>query len=184
MRATLIETIGSGAPWDDIMHGNRPPFGQECAAASEFAAANGAQVRACDAAGPPISFTVSVESLKPVGKSAVPATDTTHAKATAKAVVEPRCRVLVSEPSPSPKPSGGSRDKGKGKGDDKGEGPGGDRSNDKGEDKEGGGSGSGDGTADKPPIELACAGGKLTIDPSHLESFPAAKDLFTVHLAD
>ncbi|MGO4753159.1 hypothetical protein AB4212_31885, partial [Streptomyces sp. 2MCAF27] len=40
------------------------------------------------------------------------------------------------------------------------------------------------GKDEKPVIDLVCEGKDITIDPEHLDLFPDAKDLFSVHLAD
>jgi hypothetical protein len=66
-----------------------------CSAAASYAADNGANVPpgGCVRASAGLGYTVTVRSRKPVGKSVVDSTKTTFAKATATAVVEPRCVV-------------------------------------------------------------------------------------------
>lgn len=68
---------------------------EACAAASAYAGENNAAVDAPDgcgrAAGVPLGYTVSVTTLGTVGTSVIDGTETKHAKATATAVVEPRC---------------------------------------------------------------------------------------------
>lgn len=68
---------------------------EACAAASSYAGQNDAAVDAPDgcgrASGVPLGYTVSVTTLGTVGTSVVDGTETKHAKATATAVVEPRC---------------------------------------------------------------------------------------------
>ncbi|MBT2385751.1 hypothetical protein J7E86_19665, partial [Streptomyces sp. ISL-11] len=74
-----------------------------CGAAAAYARDNGAGlVGGCTApeGGLPASFTVTVRSTEPVGRSVVPGTENTRATATARAVVEPRCAA---------KPPGGAR---------------------------------------------------------------------------
>ncbi|MFF4476068.1 pilus assembly protein TadG-related protein [Streptomyces sp. NPDC021218] len=170
LRKAFLEAIADGSAWDDLLNGRGLGSTSACDEARWFAGRNGADVTDCH--GPaflPTSFTVTVRTRKPVGKTVIPGTETKHAKATAKAVVTPRC---TAEP-PAP-PTKGPDDDGGGKDDDEG-GDGGKGDGDGGKD---------DGKGDKPPLDLRCDGLDLTIDPAHLDLFPDAKDLFSVHLAD
>lgn len=63
-----------------------------CAAAAAYAGDNNATVDTCRRAGfAPPGFTVSVTTRGTVGRSVIHGTEHKHAKATATAVVEPRC---------------------------------------------------------------------------------------------
>ncbi|MCA1221938.1 hypothetical protein [Streptomyces sp. 8L] len=136
------------------------PAGGACGAAGAFAGANGASVENCALLGDGRwGFTVDVITNQPVGKSVVPGTENDRAKATATAVVEPRCTftgaggtgtaqsTATTDPSPP----------------------------------------SGDHKPQKPvsPGSLACPGAEdITIDPEHLDRLPDMADLFTVRLVD
>ncbi|WAP58034.1 pilus assembly protein TadG-related protein [Streptomyces luomodiensis] len=169
LRKGFLEAIANGSAWEDLLSGRGLGGTSACDEAQWFADQNGADVTDCQ--GPdflPTSFTVTVRTHKPVGKTVIPGTENKHAEATAKAVVTPRC--TAEEPAPPTKlpdeDGGGGKDDG-GKDDD-----------------EGGDGGKDDGKDDKPPIDLRCDGVDLTIDPTRLDLFPDAKDLFSVHLAD
>lgn len=166
LRKGFLEAIANGSAWDDLLNGRGLGGTNACDQAQWFADQNGADVTDCS--GPdflPTSFTVTVKTHKPVGKTVIPGTESRHATATAKAVVTPRCTARPPAP-PSKLPGDGKGDDGSGKGD------GGD-----------GDGGKDDGKDDKPPVDLLCDGVDLTIDPTRLDLFPDAKDLFSVHLA-
>lgn len=140
--------------------------GGACAAAAEYAAANKADISGCSALGDGRwGFTVGVTTQTAVGKSILPVTSRTHAKATATAVVQPRCTFVGADgttPSPPPSPtslptsatSSPPPDDGAGK-------------------------------TPQPvsPGALDCDGQTITIDPKHLDLLPDMADLFTVRLA-
>lgn len=81
--ATITGLFGQ-SNWND---------GAACSAAATYAADNGADIPdgGCVRAASGLGYTVTVKSRKSVGKSVVDSTETTYAKATATAVVEPRC---------------------------------------------------------------------------------------------
>ncbi|WP_445516596.1 pilus assembly protein TadG-related protein [Streptomyces sp. NEAU-174] len=164
LRKGFLEAIANGSAWDDLLDGRGLGGTNACDQAQWFADQNGADVTDCR--GPdflPTSFTVTVKTHKPVGKTVIPGTESKYGEATAKAVVTPRCTAEPPAP-PTERPDDG----GGGKDDDgKDDGKGGDGGKD-----------------DKPPIDLVCDGTDLTIDPTRLDLFPDAKDLFSVHLAD
>ncbi|GAA3360284.1 pilus assembly protein TadG-related protein [Streptomyces antimycoticus] len=166
LRKGFLEAIANGSVWDDLLNGRGIGTGDACERAQWFAQQNGADLTGlgCVPGYLPTSFTVTVRTQKPVGKTVIPGTETKHATATAKAVVTPRC---TAEPPAPPT-----------KGPDDGQGGGGDGGKGDGDD------GKDDGKDDKPPIDLRCDGLDLTIDPTRLDLFPDAKDLFSVHLAD
>lgn len=75
--------------WQEIFDG----IGVEldgCWRAHELAAQNDAAVEGCDPV-EPLGYTVTVEATKPVGDSIVPGTEDVKSKASATAVIEPRC---------------------------------------------------------------------------------------------
>ncbi|MGW4079728.1 pilus assembly protein TadG-related protein [Streptomyces asiaticus] len=164
LRKGFLEAIANGSAWDDLLDGRGLGGTNACDQAQWFADQNGADVTDCR--GPdflPTSFTVTVKTHKPVGKTVIPGTESKYGEATAKAVVTPRCTAEPPAP-PTERPDDG----GGGKDDDgKDDGKGGDGGKD-----------------DKPPVDLVCDGTDLTIDPTRLDLFPDAKDLFSVHLAD
>ncbi|GAA0962830.1 MULTISPECIES: pilus assembly protein TadG-related protein [Streptomyces violaceusniger group] len=170
LRKGFLEAIANGSAWDDLLNGRGPGVGDACDQAQWFADQNGASLSGdgCVPGYLPTSFTVTVKTHKPVGKTVIPGTESKYGEATAKAVVTPRCTAESPAP-PTERPDDG------GKGDDGGGGK---------DDGKGGDGGKDDGKDDKPPIDLLCDGTDLTIDPTRLDLFPDAKDLFSVHLAD
>ena len=69
---------------------------------TRFAARNDARVGCTQLTDGRWGFTVEAESLKPMGDNIVEGTETEHAKASATAVVEPRCSFTPREPDESP----------------------------------------------------------------------------------
>ncbi|MFJ2957407.1 pilus assembly protein TadG-related protein [Streptomyces sp. NPDC087270] len=62
-----------------------------CGAASDYADANHATVNDCVPLSGKPGYTITVTTKGPIGDSVIDSTKSTHAKATATAVVEPRC---------------------------------------------------------------------------------------------
>lgn len=96
LRDDLLSALDSGdqQALEAVLGASPQGVGTACKEARAFAADNNARVYACGPAhGSAFGFTVAVRSRKPVGKSVVGSTQTTFAKATATAVVEPRCVV-------------------------------------------------------------------------------------------
>jgi len=155
----LLEAVADGSALEDLLNGRGIGGTGACDEAEWFAQENGADVTGCT--GPdylPTSFTVTVKTQKPVGKTVIPGTESKYATARAKAVIGPRCTLQPpGEPSPTPTPTPT---------------PTGD------EDGDGGGD------EDNPSAVLMCDGRTVTIDPAHPELLPDVKDLFSVHLAD
>ncbi|MBM7437335.1 cell wall-associated NlpC family hydrolase [Streptomyces sp. HB132] len=143
--------------WDDLLSG-RGAGSNSCEAADWLAAANDAHAIDCFAEDlPETSYTVTVESNKPVGDSVIAVTKTTKAKATARAVIEPRCRI-EEDARPEPSPAEESEDDG-----------------DTGQDEE------------QKAYKVVCDDADFDdfdIDPKHLDLLPDLADLFSVHLAD
>ncbi|MFH9853099.1 pilus assembly protein TadG-related protein [Streptomyces althioticus] len=76
--------------WRDIFDGLAEGLTPTCWRAEQLAAGNDATVLNCDADGL-LSYTVQVQTNKTVGDSIVPGTETKKSRATATAVIEPRC---------------------------------------------------------------------------------------------
>lgn len=90
--------------WDDLLSSRDIKLGS-CSAADRLAAANDARTVTCDADyWPEASYTVKVETNRTVGSSVIASTKTQKAEATARAVIEPRCRIEEdTRPTPSPR---------------------------------------------------------------------------------
>jgi hypothetical protein len=69
-----------------------------CAAAATYAGDNDADVRSCARVYGPPGYTVDVITRGTVGNSVIDGTEDKHAKATATAVVEPRCTLAGKDP--------------------------------------------------------------------------------------
>ncbi|MET9882335.1 pilus assembly protein TadG-related protein [Streptomyces sp. NPDC006430] len=89
------------ADWEEIANGDLLKVKAACGKAVEFAALNDATAE-CEPDIP--GFTVRVTTNDAVGNSVVPGTGVVRGKATAKAVIEPRCS-LRSAPIPAPTPT-------------------------------------------------------------------------------
>lgn len=87
--------------WEEIIRGRRFDTEGACAKASAFADTNDATAE-CDFDVP--EFTVAVTTNDTVGDSVIPGTENVHARATATALIEPRCSL---QPAPTPPPSEG-----------------------------------------------------------------------------
>jgi hypothetical protein len=103
-----LEVILDPLQWDEFLQGRQFVTTAACEAASEFAARNDAEL-----AGPgciPLTgtltgFEVTVRTTGTVGRSIVPGTESRHATATARAVIEPLCNfVPPAEPEPDSTP--------------------------------------------------------------------------------
>jgi hypothetical protein len=85
-----VEDILDPTKWQDIFDGNVDGLGPSCWRADQLAAQNDAHVEAC-APTEPLGYEVEVETDTPVGDSIVPGTEEKFARASATAVIEPRC---------------------------------------------------------------------------------------------
>jgi hypothetical protein len=74
--------------WEDVFLG-KTPVDNPCVRAQQLAAQNDATLKDCDWHF--LRYTVDVETDKSVGDSVVPGTEDIHSKASATAVIEPRC---------------------------------------------------------------------------------------------
>ncbi|TGA92661.1 hypothetical protein E4099_27325 [Streptomyces palmae] len=162
LRLALLDTITSGGDWAELLSGRGLGPGDACADADRFAARNDADLTGpgCVPGYLPTSFSVTVRTRSAVGSSVIPGTERRHARARATAVLRPRCAYQAPPPpsaDPTPTaPGHGPKDKGRAP----------------------------DPPRGKPPLELDCEGGTLTIDPRHPDLFPEARDLFSVRLAE
>ncbi|WP_240926319.1 pilus assembly protein TadG-related protein [Streptomyces sp. JB150] len=86
-----LDSLKDPDAWQDIFDGH-VQVADGCWRAQQLAAQNDAQVVGCERTGP-LDYRVDVEADEPVGDSIVPGTESTYAKASAKAVIEPRCDV-------------------------------------------------------------------------------------------
>ncbi|MET9964624.1 pilus assembly protein TadG-related protein [Streptomyces sp. NPDC006356] len=84
-----LDDVLDPTKWQDIFDGIGVEL-DDCWRANELAAQNDAAVDGCGWA-EPLGYTVSVTSTKPVGDSIVPGTEDIKSKASATAVIEPRC---------------------------------------------------------------------------------------------
>ncbi|MFE7512024.1 pilus assembly protein TadG-related protein [Streptomyces sp. NPDC057540] len=148
LRAGWTEVILDPVQWDEFLRGEAYREGPACRQAAEFAARNEAALDSC---GPLATgergFSVTVTTT---GK------ESSHAKATAEAVVEPRC--TFDPPEPTEDPSGPSPDPSE--------------STDPTEPDD-----------EEPVVGLDCGDGPWVIDPDN-PRLPAAVDLFRVRLSD
>ncbi|MBL1288563.1 hypothetical protein JKV81_17210 [Streptomyces sp. For3] len=141
--------------WDDLLSGRDIKLGS-CSAADRLAAANDARTVTCDADyWPEASYTVKVETNRTVGSSVIASTKTQKAEATARAVIEPRCRI---EEDTRPAPSLPADD-------------------DDGDTDESEGQKAYKAVCDDEDLDF-------DIDPKNLNLLPDLADLFSVHLAD
>ncbi|MGK5631961.1 pilus assembly protein TadG-related protein [Streptomyces sp. URMC 123] len=100
LRADFLRALQEGTPWQGLLDGLGADTGGVCAAADTFAGKNGASVMTCQPNAGARVFPVRVRTLQPVGDSVIPATKTSHATASATAVVEPLCAVDPDAPEP------------------------------------------------------------------------------------
>ncbi|MGA5315360.1 pilus assembly protein TadG-related protein [Streptomyces pseudogriseolus] len=85
-----LENLLDPEEWQDIFDGMADGLTPSCWRAEQLAASNDATVLSCNADGL-LGYTVEVQTSKTVGDSIVPGTETKKSRATATAVIEPRC---------------------------------------------------------------------------------------------
>ncbi|MEU8290114.1 pilus assembly protein TadG-related protein [Streptomyces pseudogriseolus] len=85
-----LENLLDPEKWQDIFDGMADGLTPSCWRAEQLAASNDATVLSCNADGL-LGYTVDVQTNKTVGDSIVPGTETKKSRATATAVIEPRC---------------------------------------------------------------------------------------------
>ncbi|MEU5717899.1 pilus assembly protein TadG-related protein [Streptomyces sp. NPDC020403] len=90
--------------WDDLLSGQDIGSGS-CSAGARLAEQNDAHQDTCGPDdGPEAAYVVEVTTNKTVGSSVIASTKTEKARATARAVIEPRCRI-EEDMRPAPGPS-------------------------------------------------------------------------------
>ncbi|MGV9872835.1 pilus assembly protein TadG-related protein [Streptomyces cellulosae] len=94
-----LENLLDPEKWQDVFDGVAEGLTPTCWRAEQLAADNDATVLSCKADGL-LSYTVEVQTNKTVGDSIVPGTETKKSKATATAVIEPRCGFELPAPAP------------------------------------------------------------------------------------
>ncbi|MFF1420114.1 pilus assembly protein TadG-related protein [Streptomyces sp. NPDC058280] len=96
----LLGSILDPVDWQDLLDGRGFGTGSSCAEAGRFATSNESRLTACDPYfGARWGFTVKVETRDTVGQSVIPGTANKRGKATARAIIEPRCSFEV-KPAP------------------------------------------------------------------------------------
>lgn len=148
-----------------------------CPAAYDYAQQNDATVTGCDQVSGPPGYTIAVRSIGTVGTSVVDGTETKHAKATATAVIQPRCTLGGSDGGVVAGATGGAADGGAADG---GAADGGGAG--------GGAAGGGDGGPGAPggsgPITFTCEhGDQVRIDPTPDDFILDLSTFYTVHLS-
>ncbi|MEU9627937.1 pilus assembly protein TadG-related protein [Streptomyces luteogriseus] len=86
-----VEAVLDPDKWWDIFNGDVQLTGDPCSRAHQLADRNEADVQGCSGTGLPLGYDVLVQTRKPVGESIVPGTAQKKSRATATAVIEPRC---------------------------------------------------------------------------------------------
>ncbi|MEZ7158614.1 pilus assembly protein TadG-related protein [Streptomyces sp. MAD19A] len=94
-----VENLLDPEKWQVIFDGMADGLRPSCWRAEQLAAANDATVLSCHADGL-LAYTVEVQTNKTVGDSIVPGTETRKSRATAAAVIEPRCGFELPVPAP------------------------------------------------------------------------------------
>ncbi|MFF4798400.1 pilus assembly protein TadG-related protein [Streptomyces sp. NPDC001351] len=100
-----LDVVGDPTKWQDILDGNAAQL-NGCWRAYQLAEQNDSHVLDGRCVPQPLdlSYTVDVETNKSVGNSIVPGTESRHAKATAKAVIEPLCQLPGGDTQGNPLP--------------------------------------------------------------------------------
>ncbi|MEU9704638.1 pilus assembly protein TadG-related protein [Streptomyces sp. NPDC047981] len=163
LRTGWLGVILDPAQWGDFLAGEEYDDAVACQRAAAFAAKNGANLSGDGCVRLSTGehgFRVEVLTQAAIGVSVVPGTEDRHARATAKAVIEPLCTFELPEPTAEPDPPAEQE-------------PTPDPNPEP----------SPTPTEPAPIVGLACDGVPWTIDPDRPE-LPSAADLFTVRLAD
>ncbi|MFC9943672.1 pilus assembly protein TadG-related protein [Streptomyces pratensis] len=99
LKGDLLANLLDGDYLRDVFSGDFPGTYNGCAQASRFAERNDARSLRCSMPPGRWAFEVDVESNKAMSANLVPGTEGQRAKASAVAVVEPRCAFRAAEPS-------------------------------------------------------------------------------------
>ncbi|MGI5349125.1 hypothetical protein ACQEU8_13150 [Streptomyces sp. CA-250714] len=167
----FLDALDDKDGWQDWLAATAPLTGNGCGAAAHFADRNRADLLSCDLVTREgdDGYSVSIETRFDTGNTVVPGTDNKTAKATATAVIRPRC-----EADDTDSDTGGDSD------DDPGSDTGGDSDDEAGEDSDSGA----DGDTAAEEIQLTCDGEELTIDPEDEGRDLKPSDLFSVVLVE
>ncbi|MFE5897956.1 pilus assembly protein TadG-related protein [Streptomyces sp. NPDC056488] len=157
-----LDVILDPAQWERFLDAEDYTESSACQQAAAFAARNGANLAGDECArlaGSREGFSVTVKTTGTVGRSLVPGTESLHATASAKAVIEPKCSFVPPEPpaTESPAPEEPEPDPGPTEPDEEPE------------------------PEPEPITRLTCDEVTWTIDPDD-PKLPSATDLFTVRL--
>ncbi|MFI1977347.1 pilus assembly protein TadG-related protein [Streptomyces wedmorensis] len=116
LRTGWLEVITDPEQWVGFLEGKSYDDASACQAAADFASRNDAVLEGELCRRLPLGgegFAVTVRTIGTVGRSIVPGTETRHAVASAKAVIEPRCTfVPPEEPAQDPAPTEPEEDQG------------------------------------------------------------------------
>ncbi|OAH13801.1 pilus assembly protein TadG-related protein [Streptomyces jeddahensis] len=107
LRNGFLQNILDGGYLQDILNGNQIGTYNGCQAAARFAELNDAELDPDKVTCAQLNdgrwgFTVNLVSKKSMGDTILPGTENKHAKATATAVVEPRCQFQPNEDADPP----------------------------------------------------------------------------------
>ncbi|MFI1712789.1 pilus assembly protein TadG-related protein [Streptomyces litmocidini] len=115
LREGWLDVIRDPAQWGSFLQGKEYDVLSACDRAAVFAARNGAEVDDGNCVSLPSGregFNVTVRTTGTVGRSILPITESQHATASAKALIEPKCSFeepeepTPEETEPGPEPSG------------------------------------------------------------------------------
>ncbi|WP_431983225.1 hypothetical protein [Streptomyces qinglanensis] len=180
----FLDAVEAARGWPDWLAAGVPLTGDGCGAAAHFADRNRSDLLTCDPVtrDGDLGYRVGIETRFDTGRTIVPGADNRTAKATATAVLRPRC---VAEDTGDDGTGGGESDD-SGTGDDSGSDGGGSdggTGDDSGESDDSDDSDDSDGDSAEE-IRLRCDGEDLTIDPEHAGRGLKPADLFSVVLVE
>ncbi|MEW2221433.1 hypothetical protein AB0939_19420 [Streptomyces sp. NPDC006990] len=175
----FLDAVEAARGWQDWLAAGAPLTGDGCGAAAHFADRNRSDLLTCDPVtrDGDLGYRVGIETRFDTGRTIVPGADNRTAKATATAVLRPRC--VADGPDDD-----GTGDDGTdgGESEDNGTGTGGgDSDGGTGDDSDGSDDTDGDSAEE---IRLRCDGEDLTIDPEHAGRDLKPSDLFSVVLVE
>ncbi|MGP3985358.1 hypothetical protein [Streptomyces sp. 3N207] len=164
----FLDALDDEDGWRDWLDAVAPLTGDGCGAATRFANRNRSDLRACDLVtrDGDDGYSVSIETRFDTGNTIIPGTDNKTAKATATAVLRPRCEA---DDTGAGEDTGDSGDAGE--------------SDDTG-DTGGNGDDPDPGAEAAEEIQLICDGEELTIDPEDEGDGLKPSDLFSVVLVE
>ncbi|WP_019357640.1 hypothetical protein [Streptomyces sp. AA1529] len=180
----FLDAVEAARGWQDWLAAGTPLTGDGCGAAAHFADRNRSDLLTCDPVtrDGDLGYRVGIETRFDTGRTFVPGADNRTAKATATAVLRPRC--VADGPDDGTgddgTEGGGSEENGTGTGGDSTGGGTGDGSDDSDDSDDSEGS---DGNSAEE-IRLRCDGEDLTIDPEHAGRDLKPSDLFSVVLVE